>query len=84
MPVVLILVETGLRSVTILAMEVKIEGQLSPEERALLVSAVCSGDGKPNAVLEVGTWLGGGSTARPHALQILFMAMARQLSKRHK
>ena len=59
----------GLRSEIILAMEVKIEGQLSSEERALLVSAVCSGDVKPKVVLEVGTWLGGGSTL--HILRAL-------------
>ena len=50
-------------------MEEKIDGQLSPVERGLLVSAVSSGPVKPKAVLEVGTWLGGGSTL--HILQAL-------------
>jgi predicted O-methyltransferase YrrM len=61
--------ETGLRLEIILMMQDKIEGQLNPEERALLVSAVCSGPVKPKVVLEVGTWLGGGSTV--HILEAL-------------
>ena len=43
-----------------------IEGQLNSTERALLVDAILSAPSKPWVVLEVGTWLGGGST-----LQIL-------------
>lgn len=50
-------------------MEEKIDGQLSAVERGLLVSAVCSGPVKPKVVLEVGTWLGGGSTV--HILEAL-------------
>jgi predicted O-methyltransferase YrrM len=50
-------------------MEEKIDGQLSAVERGMLVSAVCSGPVKPKVVLEVGTWLGGGSTI--HILEAL-------------
>jgi hypothetical protein len=39
-----------------------IEGQLSPEERALLTDAILNAPKKPEVVIEVGTWLGGGST----------------------
>jgi predicted O-methyltransferase YrrM len=62
-------IEICFRSEIILAMEDKIEGQLSPEERALLVAAVCEVAVKPKVVLEVGTWLGGGSTL--HILEAL-------------
>jgi predicted O-methyltransferase YrrM len=41
---------------------IEAEGQLNPEERQLLISAVLDAPSKPKAVLEVGTWLGGGST----------------------
>src|ERR1700741_1872418 len=37
-------------------------GQLNAEERRLLTSAIREAPTKPKVVLEVGTWLGGGST----------------------
>ncbi len=46
-----------------------IAGQLSETERRLLTEAVTSGPRKPEVALEVGTWLGGGSTA--HILRAL-------------
>ena len=39
-----------------------IEGQLNSEERALLRDSILNAPKKPEVVLEVGTWLGGGST----------------------
>jgi len=39
-----------------------VEGQLNAEERRLLTTAVLDAPAKPQVVLEVGTWLGGGST----------------------
>ncbi|HUB67907.1 MAG TPA: class I SAM-dependent methyltransferase [Candidatus Methylacidiphilales bacterium] len=39
-----------------------IEGQLNPEERRLLANAILQAPKKPEVVVEVGTWLGGGST----------------------
>ncbi len=51
-------------------MQVAIEGQLSQEERRLLTQAILQSDPKPETVIEVGTWLGGGSTLHIlHALQ---------------
>jgi predicted O-methyltransferase YrrM len=47
----------------------KIEGQLNATERQLLTAAVRSGSRRPKTALEVGTWLGGGSTA--HILDAL-------------
>jgi len=38
------------------------EGQLNAEERSLLTAAILNAPVKPKIVLEVGTWLGGGST----------------------
>jgi len=46
-----------------------IPGQLNSEERAILTSAIRDASTKPKVVLEVGTWLGGGSTL--HFLQAL-------------
>jgi len=46
-----------------------IAGQLNETERRLLTEAVSSGSRKPKVVMEVGTWLGGGSTA--HILRAL-------------
>src|SRR5260221_1658855 len=46
-----------------------VEGQLNSTERALLVDAVLSASARPRIVLEVGTWLGGGSTL--HILRAL-------------
>mgnify|MGYP000364079535 CR=1 FL=1 len=40
----------------------EISGQLNPEERRILTSAILDSGKKPQVVLEVGTWLGGGST----------------------
>jgi predicted O-methyltransferase YrrM len=40
----------------------EIPGQLNPEERRLITSAIVDAPKKPRVVLEVGTWLGGGST----------------------
>lgn len=42
--------------------ETIIEGQLNPEERRLLTEAILSAPRKPKILIEVGTWLGGGST----------------------
>jgi predicted O-methyltransferase YrrM len=39
-----------------------IEGQLNADERKLLMDAIRAPEKKPAVVLEVGTWLGGGST----------------------
>jgi hypothetical protein len=39
-----------------------IEGQLNPAERELLTDAILKAPSKPEIVIEVGTWLGGGST----------------------
>jgi predicted O-methyltransferase YrrM len=47
----------------------EIQGQLSPGERELLTSALTGASKKPERVLEVGTWLGGGSTL--HLLRAL-------------
>ncbi len=51
------------------AMQNQVEGQLSATERELLTAAVRSGPRPPKVALEVGTWLGGGSTA--HILDAL-------------
>ena len=48
---------------------VEIAGQMNPEERRILQEAILSGPKKPEVVLEVGTWLGGGSTL--HLLRAL-------------
>jgi len=42
--------------------EQEIEGQLNAREREILTQAVLEESKKPKVVLEVGTWLGGGST----------------------
>jgi predicted O-methyltransferase YrrM len=47
----------------------QIEGQLSDTERRLLTETVLHAREKPRVVLEVGTWLGGGSTL--HILRAL-------------
>lgn len=41
---------------------IAIPGQLNDEERRLLTSAILEAVTKPKVILEVGTWLGGGST----------------------
>lgn len=46
-----------------------IEGQLNPAERQLLSEAILQAPSKPEVVIEVGTWLGGGSTL--HILRAL-------------
>ncbi len=38
------------------------DGQLNARECQILISAICAASPKPRVVLEVGTWLGGGST----------------------
>ncbi len=50
-------------------MSVPIEGQLNEAERQALRAAVRESPKKPRVVLEVGTWLGGGSTV--HLLRAL-------------
>lgn len=50
-------------------MTVAIEGQLSTQERQLLADTILNMPEKPRIVVEVGTWLGGGSTA--HILRAL-------------
>lgn len=47
----------------------EIAGQLNDEERRLLVEAVLKAPRRPKVLLEVGTWLGGGSTL--HLLRAL-------------
>ena len=47
----------------------EIPGQLSPVERRLLTEAIALAPKKPETVIEVGTWLGGGSTL--HMLRAL-------------
>jgi predicted O-methyltransferase YrrM len=46
-----------------------IEGQLNAEERALITSTILNAPVKPKVAVEVGTWLGGGSTL--HILRAL-------------
>lgn len=46
-----------------------VEGQLNAEERRLLTEALTQSARKPEVVIEVGTWLGGGSTL--HILRAL-------------
>jgi predicted O-methyltransferase YrrM len=46
-----------------------IEGQLNPEERGLITNSILNAPVKPRVALEVGTWLGGGSTL--HILRAL-------------
>lgn len=48
---------------------VAIDGQLNEAERQLLTKEILEAPRKPRAVLEVGTWLGGGSTL--HILRAL-------------
>lgn len=48
---------------------VEIAGQLNPEERRIITAAISDAPRKPRVVLEVGTWLGGGSTL--HLLRAL-------------
>ena len=40
----------------------QIEGQLNQLERNILTAAILEAPQKPEVVIEVGTWLGGGST----------------------
>jgi predicted O-methyltransferase YrrM len=47
----------------------QIEGQLNEHERRLLTEAITLSEVKPKIVIEVGTWLGGGSTL--HILRAL-------------
>jgi len=47
----------------------EIEGQLNAAERQLITNAICGADKKPAVAIEVGTWLGGGSTL--HILRAL-------------
>lgn len=51
------------------ASSVEISGQLNSEERRIITAAVLESEQKPKIVLEVGTWLGGGSTL--HLLRAL-------------
>jgi hypothetical protein len=48
---------------------VKIAGQMNAEDRRILREAICNAPARPRVVLEVGTWLGGGSTL--HLLKAL-------------
>ena len=41
---------------------IEIDGQLNQEERRVITAAILETSKKPRVVLEVGTWLGGGST----------------------
>lgn len=47
----------------------EIEGQLNAEERAFITKVILDAPAKPEVVVEVGTWLGGGSTL--HILRAL-------------
>jgi predicted O-methyltransferase YrrM len=61
---------TGILGLEIIKlMQNQIAGQLNATERELLGAAVRSGPRPPKTALEVGTWLGGGSTA--HILDAL-------------
>jgi predicted O-methyltransferase YrrM len=51
------------------AAEKAIDGQLNPEERGLITRALLDAAQKPRVAVEVGTWLGGGSTL--HILRAL-------------
>ena len=51
------------------ASSVEISGQLNSEERRIITAAVLEAEQKPKVILEVGTWLGGGSTL--HLLRAL-------------
>ncbi|MGH8093189.1 MAG: O-methyltransferase [Chthoniobacterales bacterium] len=42
--------------------QIGIPGQLNADERAIITAAIVDAPRKPKIVLEVGTWLGGGST----------------------
>ena len=53
----------------LLTLSSEIAGQLNDEERRLLTNAILEALKKPEVVLEVGTWLGGGSTL--HILRAL-------------
>ena len=46
-----------------------IEGQLNAEERGLIIDTILNAPAKPKVAVEVGTWLGGGSTL--HILRAL-------------
>jgi predicted O-methyltransferase YrrM len=48
---------------------IEISGQLNSEERRIITTAVLDAAQKPKVILEVGTWLGGGSTL--HLLRAL-------------
>jgi len=50
-------------------MATEVAGQLNAEERRLITKAVLDAPRKPKIILEVGTWLGGGSTL--HLLRAL-------------
>lgn len=46
------------------------QGQINPAERGVLTDVILKAEPKPTVVLEVGTWLGGGSTVHIlHALE---------------
>ena len=49
--------------------KMEIPGQLNAEERRLITAPILQAERKPEVVLEVGTWLGGGSTL--HLLRAL-------------
>jgi len=49
--------------------ETSIEGQLNEKERSFITNAILNAPVKPRVTLEVGTWLGGGSTL--HILRAL-------------
>ena len=49
-------------SETFLVPPVEIAGQLNSEERRIITAAILDAPKKPEVVLEVGTWFGGGST----------------------
>ena len=49
--------------------QTSVEGQLNAQERALIANAIESARPKPRVAVEVGTWLGGGSTL--HILRAL-------------
>ena len=44
-------------------MALEIPGQLNSEERRIISSTIVEAAKRPRVALEVGTWLGGGSTA---------------------
>jgi hypothetical protein len=59
-----------------------IEGQLNEAERRLITEAITGAAKKPLVAIEVGTWLGGGSTLPSSVCGFALRLLPGQLSKR--